>query len=359
MDISISENLKRLRLNKRITQEELANFLGVSIQAISKWERNEDCPDISLLPKIASYYNITVDDLLGVGEIKKKERIKQILDEYARNSQDGNIDANIKLMREAVKEFPNEYLLIGCLMQALFVPLKGSDEIIDKNVNEIIKLGEKIISGCTLDYIRYSALQILCLTYSKTGNYDKAKEYANKLPVLPCTSNVLLKFVLKDEELLEHTQRNLMYLADEFYMNIVWMLKAKKFTDEEKIHAYKTVIKFVELIFEDGDFGFWHCRLTAVYLDIAKLYANLNNFDMTLENLALSAKHSIITDTIKEHPLTSPLVNGLKFTWKGTSKNFQGSQSKETVKEISDKCFDFCRSDERFKKIESDLKRYI
>ena len=58
-----SNNLKRLRLQKRLTQEQAAETLGVSAQSISRWECNTTCPDIMLLPEIARLYCVTVDDL--------------------------------------------------------------------------------------------------------------------------------------------------------------------------------------------------------------------------------------------------------------------------------------------------------
>ena len=65
MKISIGENIKRLRKQKDITQEKLAEALNVSVVAVSKWERNESYPDITLLFHLAHYFKISVDELMG------------------------------------------------------------------------------------------------------------------------------------------------------------------------------------------------------------------------------------------------------------------------------------------------------
>lgn len=58
-----SQNLRRLRLEKNLTQEQLANILGVSVQSVSRWECGNTLPDVMLLPEIARLYHVTVDDL--------------------------------------------------------------------------------------------------------------------------------------------------------------------------------------------------------------------------------------------------------------------------------------------------------
>ena len=58
-----SKNLRRLRLEKKLTQEQLANILGVSVQSVSRWECGNTLPDVMLLPDIARLYGVTIDDL--------------------------------------------------------------------------------------------------------------------------------------------------------------------------------------------------------------------------------------------------------------------------------------------------------
>lgn len=75
MTIYLGENLKNLRKARGITQEAFANYLGVSFQAVSKWERNGSYPDITMLPEIAEFFSVTLEELLDVNrEEKERER---------------------------------------------------------------------------------------------------------------------------------------------------------------------------------------------------------------------------------------------------------------------------------------------
>ena len=65
MDMTIGKRIGLLRKEKGLTQEELANHMGVSPQAVSKWENDQTCPDISALPRLAGLLGVTVDELLS------------------------------------------------------------------------------------------------------------------------------------------------------------------------------------------------------------------------------------------------------------------------------------------------------
>ena len=78
--LEIGKKIKYLRKGKGVTQEALANHLGVTTQAVSKWENEATAPDISLLPDISVYFGVTIDELFSLTDDAKMERIDNMLD---------------------------------------------------------------------------------------------------------------------------------------------------------------------------------------------------------------------------------------------------------------------------------------
>lgn len=74
--INIGLNIKKLRIAKGMTQEELAEYTGVSSRAVSRWENSITFPDITLLPILANIFEVTVDELLDVDVYKKEQDIE-------------------------------------------------------------------------------------------------------------------------------------------------------------------------------------------------------------------------------------------------------------------------------------------
>ena len=173
MTILLKEQLRKLRRERGNTQEDLAAHLGVTVQAVSKWERGEGFPDIQLLPAIASFYNVSIDDLLGVGQMAKEKKIEEYRDRSSKLSQEGKNEARVAVWREAQKEFPNDLSVIDGLMYALM----NFDQ--DKYADEIIGCGEWILAESRDSVMRSGAVQCLSLTYYYVkGDAETAKKYA-------------------------------------------------------------------------------------------------------------------------------------------------------------------------------------
>ena len=217
MELQLSKNLKSLRKESGKTQDELAAFLGISSQAVSKWERNEGFPDITLLPKIAAYFHTSIDDLLGVNEIAKQNRIEAITREYNRirhhvpHDPNYRIDEGITLIRNALSELPGVFFFEQLLAADLSWKGRSVNDSKEKLqlLGEAISLCEDILERSNEDRWRDSAKQILLATYSELGMTEQSLHIAYQLPGPKCTREYMLTYILRDEELQIQLKENI------------------------------------------------------------------------------------------------------------------------------------------------------
>ena len=106
--MQLGKRIKELRIENNLTQEELAEQLDVSAQAVSKWETNCSYPDITLLPILANMFGVSVDFLLDVDVKKKEAEINEIIEEYSVLLNQGKTDENLILLEEAIKKAAEE-----------------------------------------------------------------------------------------------------------------------------------------------------------------------------------------------------------------------------------------------------------
>ncbi|MBE6570596.1 MAG: helix-turn-helix transcriptional regulator, partial [Ruminococcaceae bacterium] len=118
-ELRIPEVILRERRKKGLTQEELAAQLSVSSQAISNWERG-GYPDITLLPRIANFFGITVDELIGNDEVNRREDINSFSDKYwhLTDSKQGFAD-RLSLAKEYYQKYPGDYEIMHALGHAI------------------------------------------------------------------------------------------------------------------------------------------------------------------------------------------------------------------------------------------------
>ncbi|MBR3788739.1 MAG: helix-turn-helix transcriptional regulator [Clostridia bacterium] len=211
MNLRIGENLKRLRREKDLTQEELAAHLGISFQAISKWERDESYPDITILPALSNYFKISIDELVGMEEIKRAEEYERINKQWLENRNNNLHKENVKLMKDALKFFPNDALLLVQLSSSL-ERLDGTDAEKMQYLRESISVQEQILRGEDSE-VRNATLYNICFAYWKIGEYEKAIKQAEKLPNFYKSRENALVYLLTGEEKREIAKSSLEPLA--------------------------------------------------------------------------------------------------------------------------------------------------
>ena len=157
MNVTIGENIKRLRAGKGLTQEQLSVSLGVSCAAVSKWERGESYPDMELIFPLAHLFGVSTDELLGYDREKIADEIRAITEEYWSLYRKDNAAA-VELMRRAHERYPNEYLFTLRYMYDIIGDAADNDpEVLLANREELEKLCTQIIDGCTEDSVDSSA----------------------------------------------------------------------------------------------------------------------------------------------------------------------------------------------------------
>jgi transcriptional regulator with XRE-family HTH domain len=112
MELNVGMNIKRLRLAKGLTQEQLADLLTISTAAVSKWEAKSTYPDITMLFPLAEIFGVTVDELLGYDEAKAKADVDKIIAEYQRLGVEGRFAERTKLIVGARKKYPHDYRIM-------------------------------------------------------------------------------------------------------------------------------------------------------------------------------------------------------------------------------------------------------
>ena len=335
MQLDLGHKIRELRHRDGRTQEALAEAIGVTSQAVSRWEANGGYPDMEMIPAIANYFGITIDELFGYYNDRdtKIDRIIKKVDSFGIQSRgDGDwIDECLSILREGLAEFPqNERLLItlaDTLSEAgwrrhqewLYYDEEGFIQHsydIHKNNDywtDSMKICEYLVSNAEDNATVTKAIRILISLYRNVGENEKAVAYAQKMPELKYCRELLLSSATDGKEEAKYIGDFLLKSARKIAQQIVYGLITNKhhFESDMPIEKIKGAISLFHLICDDGNMGNYHGDLIELYLYLSRVQWERGYHDEAFESLYESLRHARALETVsdgEEHAFTAPLV---------------------------------------------------
>lgn len=314
MKLKIGENIKFLRKTNDITQEGLAEILGVSTQSVSRWELGICYPDMELLPAIATIFKVSVDSLLGVDDATEREEINSYLERFQLEISRGNIEECIKIAREGVAEFPNSYELLNKLMYALFVSGDDTGNIPNWKENmenydaEILALGERIMKNCPDQDIRLEATARLAFEHIEMGRREIGRAIYETLPSQKYCRENQIWWGLEEDEKLGFLRRKISKDFSSLSSAMRHLASSGKLSDEESVAVLEKALAVADIIWDDKRPVYWSGVWIHYYL--GELYARLGNTEKMYQNLRLAADCAKAFDQRPDTRVTSSLLLG-------------------------------------------------
>ena len=272
MAIYLSEKLKQYRKARDLTQEQIADIFYVSPQAVSRWETGVSSPDIEMLPAIADFFKVTVDDLLGVDIAKKEERVLEIFEQTGnlvnREEKDGSeIDEAIEIVKNGLREFPNNVYLLARLSGVFRRKMAeckeaGKTDEMKKYAEKSVMTAERLVNEHS-DYaimpvieqkygikseMRYGAIGNIAYLYDEINETEQAVAWANKLPDIEYAKMFVLSRVLKGEEKIKQIKWNISLYSHELNTELKMLSECAYNNADvpEEIKRFKAVIAELE-----------------------------------------------------------------------------------------------------------------
>ena len=248
-----------------MTQEQLAEVLSISAQAVSRWETNIALPDISLLPILANFFDVTTDFLLEVDASSREKEIESLSEAAREYTTNGQWSKGVEILRKAIRKYPSAYKLSHELASALYCSPQETDTISDEHyeklLQEVVSLEENVLENSKDTELRHSAIQLLCYAYPKLNMPEKSGK--------SCKYNALCSSVQRRSACICIRQNQTIQIsAGRNLTHLQLMLSGitfncaplddntKPYTPEELILLNKKVIDILNIIFEDKNYGF-------------------------------------------------------------------------------------------------------
>lgn len=175
---NIAENITNLRHDRKITQEELADFIGVTKASVSKWESGKSTPDVMLLPQLAAFFGVTVDELIGYEAQLSREQIRKIYGDLC----EGFVRLSFAEALNEARSYAHRYyscypfLLQMGILYLNHAMLAGAEEEYKEVLQEADSFCDHILSRCRDTSICEDATSLKAILYLQIGRTGDVAE---------------------------------------------------------------------------------------------------------------------------------------------------------------------------------------
>lgn len=240
MEIRLGEKIKALRKARGISQETLGQALGLSFQAVSKWENGATMPDVAMIPAIANFFGVSTDELFDFNRMETEKKVMDICWAAAEFRRSDPAKSE-QMLRDGLKQFPGNDIILNNLLYTMRSPERSE---------EVIAICKSLIECTREDDVKYDALRILAETYHEQGEQALVKPTLEQIPEIYFTKLELCAKLLEGEESLDAAVRHMhIACADTIDMLIVMMKRCEEKGEGERAEKYRRMAKgVVELL---------------------------------------------------------------------------------------------------------------
>ncbi len=253
--MSLPEKLKSLRAGRELTQETVAEHLGVSAQTVSKWERGLLSPDIRLLPKIAVLYETSLDALFDMDTLRGDVRREDFRARVYELRQRGDTEGVYHLLLAQIELVPDDFIYYPDLMLYVRQHFAGDAA----RIRRMVHLAEYADRHCRDDFIRNEIhLQMAHICRGSTDPHvrQRSMAYLEKLPLLRHNRETQLPSFLEGDARDRQVKWNILQMTDRAECAVRLLIR-EDMTAEEKLALYRTAVALYDTVLGDGYGGFW------------------------------------------------------------------------------------------------------
>ena len=310
--IKTSETIRTLRKNKNITQEQLAEILGISSAAISKWESGITYPDIQLLPVLARYFHVSIDFLMGFSNTISQDEREKIYTEVSSAFQSFPFIEAVGIWEYYVRQYPADYDMKYNLANISLLQLHKASSTEEDMISFTTRLID-VYKQCTAS----DNLKIKQGSYYQIGNlhialqdYESAQKALARIPVQEASPQLLLNMMLVNKgeysKAIKNIQESILRAINEIIGELGHLINVqqKKNNSDTALNLHYMQCKLLDL------FELTPLTGKGVILQIALLLSAMGKYDdslLELENLTELLEHYSARKVISDIPFFSEI----------------------------------------------------